>query len=86
MPGSDSVAYIQMRFRAMLLQHCHRASDSSKAQGECSPPTSSKAPEFKLMQLYPNRIWNFRLKNLVLKASVKTEPSRMAGISPLIFL
>lgn len=55
MPGSNSVAYIQMRFSAMLLQQCHRASDSSKAQAEYSP-IGLKAPEVKHMQPYPNRI------------------------------
>lgn len=39
----------------MLLQQCHRASDSSKARAEYSP-TGSKALEFKHMQPYPNGI------------------------------
>lgn len=66
----------------MLLQHCHRASESSKAQAEHSP-AGSKAKNFKNLNTCNHIQIEFASsgKDLVLKASIKTEPNRMA-VSP----
>lgn len=85
MPGSESVAYIQMSFIAMLLQHCHRASDSLKAHAEYSP-TGQRLNNWNTCNHIQIEFASSDLKKIVLKASVKTGPCRMAGKSAFIFL